>query len=263
MRRWWRQTPPPPLHPDARRLLITADGGGSYSSSNRLWKLELEQLADEPGPAVSVAHFPRGTSKWNKIEHRMFCQITQNWRGRPLVSYRMIVKLIAATATGTGLTIRSDLDDNSYLLGVKVTDDQMECLAIRWDRSMASGTIPWSHRCNRNVLCAVESCGASIKMRLHVNQDDGGRWRCGTRRGWERLLDLHQGVQLGTYRTPLIGGWTYPSWRAGHIIARRCRAGEQGCPGGGDGGRPDADIRAGLPRLQLWVPTGVRGARHA
>ena len=120
-----------PLYPDARRLLITADGGGSNSSRNRLWKLEVQQLADELGLAISVAHFPPGTSKWNKIEHRMFCHITQNWRGRPLVSYQVIVKLIAATTTGTGLTIRSDLDDNSYPLGVKVTDDQMETLAIR------------------------------------------------------------------------------------------------------------------------------------
>ena len=132
LRRWWRQMGRP-LYPDARRLLITADGGGSNSSRNRLWKLELQQLADELGLAVSVAHFPPGTSKWNKIEHRMFCHITQNWRGRPLVSYQVIVKLIAATTTGTGLTIRSDLDDNSYPLGVKVTDDQMEGLAIRRD----------------------------------------------------------------------------------------------------------------------------------
>ena len=128
VRRWWRHMGRP-LYPDARRLLITADGGGS--SRNRLWKLEVQQLADEIGLAISVAHFPPGTSKWNRVEHRRFCHITQNWRGRPLVSYRVIVTLIAATTTGTGLTIRSDLDDNSYPLGVKVTDDQMESLAIR------------------------------------------------------------------------------------------------------------------------------------
>ncbi len=111
------------VYPDARRLLITADG----SSRNRLWK--LQHLADELGLKVSVAYFPPG--KWNKIEHRMFCHITRNWRGRPLVSYQVIVKLIAATTTG--LTIRSDLDENSYPLGVKVTDDQMDGLAIRRD----------------------------------------------------------------------------------------------------------------------------------
>ena len=132
LRRWWRQMGRP-LYPDARRLLVTADGGGSNSSRNRLWKLELQKLADELGLKVSVAHFPPGTSKWNKIEHRMFCHITQNWRGRPLVSYQVIVKLIAATTTATGLAIRSDLDESSYPLGVKVTDDQMDGLAIRRD----------------------------------------------------------------------------------------------------------------------------------
>ena len=132
LRRWWRQMGRP-LYPDARRLPVTADGGGSNSSRNRLWKLELQKLADELGLKVSVAHFPPGTSKWNKIEHRMFCHITQNRRGRPLVSYQVIVRLIAATTTATGLAIRSDLDGNSYPLGVKVTDDQIDGLAIRRD----------------------------------------------------------------------------------------------------------------------------------
>ncbi len=129
LRRWWQRMGHP-LYPDARRLLVTADGGGSNSSRNRLWKLELQQLADELGLAISVCHFPPGTSKWNRIEHRMFCHITQNWRGRPLISHQVIVNLIAATTTGTGLTIRSDLDGNSSPLGVKVTDDQMQDLAI-------------------------------------------------------------------------------------------------------------------------------------
>ena len=105
----------------------------SAEETNRLWKLELQRLADELGLTVSAVHFPPGTSKWNKIEHRMFSHITQNWRGRPLVSYQVIVRLIAATTTGAGLTIRSDLDENSYPLGVKVSDDQMESLAIRRD----------------------------------------------------------------------------------------------------------------------------------
>ena len=132
LRRWWRHMGRP-LYPDARRLLITADGGGSNGSRNRLWKLEVQRLADELGLAISVAHFPPGTSKWNKIEHRMFCHITQNWRGRPLVSHQVIVKLIAATSTGAGLTIRSDLDDHRDPLGVKVTEDQIESLALRRD----------------------------------------------------------------------------------------------------------------------------------
>ena len=118
---------------DARRLLITADGGGSNSSRNRLWKLELQRLADELGLKISVCHFPPGTSKWNRIEHRMFCHITRNWRGRPLVSCRVIVELIAAATTRAGLKIRSRIDDNEYPLGVKVSDERMKTLKIRRD----------------------------------------------------------------------------------------------------------------------------------
>ena len=130
IRRWWKRMGSP-LYPDARRLLITADGGGSNSSRNRLWKLEVQRLADELGLAISVCHFPPCTSKWNRIEHRMFCHITQSWRGKPLVSYEVIVNLIAATTTRTGLTIRSDIDEAEYTTGIKVTDDQMSGLSIR------------------------------------------------------------------------------------------------------------------------------------
>ena len=130
IRRWWKRMGSP-LYPDARRLLITADGGGSNSSRNRLWKLEVQRLADELGLAISVCHFPPGTSKWNRIEHQMFCHITQNWRGKPLVSYEVIVNLIAATTTRTGLTIRSDINEAEYTTGIKVTDDQMNALSIR------------------------------------------------------------------------------------------------------------------------------------
>ncbi len=130
IRRWWRRMGSP-LYPDARRLLITADGGGSNSSRNRLWKLEVQRLADEPGLAISVCHFPPGTSTWNRIERRMFCHITQNWRGKPLVSYEVIVNLIAATTTRTGLTICSDIDENDDTTGIKVSDDQMNALSIR------------------------------------------------------------------------------------------------------------------------------------
>ncbi len=132
VRRWW-QSMGRPLCRDARRLLITADGGGSNSSRNRMWKLELQRLADELGLKISVCHFPPGTSKWNKIEHRMFCHITRNWRGRPLVSCRVIVELIAAATTRAGLKIRSRIDDNEYPLGVKVSDERMKTLKIRRD----------------------------------------------------------------------------------------------------------------------------------
>ena len=130
--RWWRQMGCH-TYPDARRLLITADGGGSNGSRSRLWKFELQRLADALGLCISVCHFPPGTSKWNKIEHRMFCHITQNWRGRPLVSHEVVVNLIGATTTRDGLAIRSELDDGRYPTGRQVTDAQMNDLLIRRD----------------------------------------------------------------------------------------------------------------------------------
>ena len=117
----------------ADRLLITADGGGSNGSRVRLWKLELQKLADETGLILQVCHYPPGTSKWNKIEHRMFCHITQTWRGKPLVSRLAVVELIAATTTKTGLTVRCELDENSYPKAIKVTDAEMASLNIETD----------------------------------------------------------------------------------------------------------------------------------
>ncbi len=111
IRRWW-QTMGAPLYPAATRLLVTADAGGSNGYRLRLWKAELQQLADETGLEIAVCHFPPGTSKWNKIEHRLFSAITQNWRGKPLVSHEAVVNLIAATTTRTGLRVRSELDEN-------------------------------------------------------------------------------------------------------------------------------------------------------
>ena len=102
-----------------------ADGGGSNGSRTRLWKIALQELADKTGLKISVCHFPPGTSKWNKIEHRMFCHITQNWRGRPLVSHEVMVNLIGNTKTSKGLTINADLDTNSYPTGIKVSDSEL------------------------------------------------------------------------------------------------------------------------------------------
>jgi hypothetical protein len=133
VRRWWRYMGSQ-VYPKAKRILITADGGGSNGSRCRLWKVELQRFADESGLAISVCHFPPGTSKWNKIEHRMFCHITENWRGRPLVSREVVVNLIGHTTTKTGLTIRSALDENSYPTGREVTNQQMESLAIKRDK---------------------------------------------------------------------------------------------------------------------------------
>ncbi len=132
IRRWWAGDGRA-RYPDARRLLITADGGGSNGSRRRLWKWELQRLADETALAISVRHFPPGTSKWNKIEHRLFSFITQNWRGQPLVSYAVILSLIAATTTTAGLTVASYLDTHTYPAGVKVTDAQMDTLHIERD----------------------------------------------------------------------------------------------------------------------------------
>jgi len=133
LRRWWRNMGSQ-VYPHAKQLLITADGGGSNGRRCRLWKVELQALADEIGLRISVCHFPPGTSKWNKIEHRMFCHITENWRGRPLVSREVAVNLIGHTTTKTGLSIRSELDEGSYPTGRKVSDEQMKGLVIERDK---------------------------------------------------------------------------------------------------------------------------------
>ena len=120
-------------YPAATELLVTADGGGSNGYRQRLWKVELQKLADETGLSVSVCHLPPGTSKWNKIEHRMFAHITRNWRGRPLVSLDVIVNLIANTTTRQGLQIRAELDQNRYETGIAVTEKAMAAVNIKRD----------------------------------------------------------------------------------------------------------------------------------
>lgn len=125
IRRWWHSMGKE-SYPEAKCLLITADGGGSNGSRLRLWKLELEKFAQETGLAISVCHFPPGTSKWNKIEHRLFSFITQNWRGRPLVSHEVVVNLIASTTTKMGLKVRSALDEGIYPKGIKVTNKELK-----------------------------------------------------------------------------------------------------------------------------------------
>jgi hypothetical protein len=129
IRRWWQEIGRT-RYPQARRLLITADGGGSNGSRVRLWKRELQILANEIGIDIEVHHLPPGTSKWNKIEHRLFSFISQNWRAKPLVSYRVIVDLIAATTTKTGLTVRCEIDHNRYPKGITVSDAEMAALNI-------------------------------------------------------------------------------------------------------------------------------------
>jgi len=131
-----------PRYPKTRRLLITADCGGSNGYRVRLWRLQLQKLADELHLVIQVCHFPPGTSKWNKIEHRMFCHITNNWRGRPLVSREVVVNLIGDTTTAKGLRIRSKLDENTYEAGLKVSDEELAKLAIERDESHGE----WNYR---------------------------------------------------------------------------------------------------------------------
>jgi hypothetical protein len=124
IRRWWRAMGQP-VYPRAKSLLITADSGGSNGARVRLWKWELQRLADATGLSITVCHFPPGTSKWNKIEHRLFSYISANWRGRPLTSLVTIINLIAATTTETGLRVRAEIDTGKYPQGREITDEQM------------------------------------------------------------------------------------------------------------------------------------------
>jgi hypothetical protein len=130
LRRWWEQAGRA-AYPNAERLLVTADAGGSNGYRVRLWKTELARFAAQTGLAVTVCHLPPGTPKWNKVEHRLFSHISTNWRGRPLVSHEVIVELIAATQTRSGLTVRAELDQGSYPLGVKVSDRELAAVPLR------------------------------------------------------------------------------------------------------------------------------------
>ena len=154
IRQWW-QAVGRAHYPNASRLLITADGGGSNGSRVRLWKRELQKLANELGLDIVVSHLPPGTSKWNKIEHRLFSFISQNWRAKPLVSYRVIVELISATTTKTGLTVRCQLDTGQYPSGIVVSDAEMAAINIQraefhgeWNYTIS----PDPHRPNRAFI---------------------------------------------------------------------------------------------------------------
>ena len=124
IKRWWDEMGKV-CYPDAKELLITADGGGSNGYRSRLWKVELQRFANETGLKITLAHFPPGTSKWNRIEHSLFCHITKNWRGRPLESLEIIVNLIANTRTSKGLVVDADLDERSFPTGIKISDEDM------------------------------------------------------------------------------------------------------------------------------------------
>ncbi len=131
IRRWWARLGKR-RYGKVKRLLITADSGGSNSSRNRLWKLELQRFANKTGMIIEVCHFPPGTSKWNKIEHRLFCHITRNWQGTPLETHEIVVELIGATRTKEGLEVHAWLDESTYAKGRKVTEDELaECVILR------------------------------------------------------------------------------------------------------------------------------------
>jgi hypothetical protein len=130
IRRWWRHVGAD-AYPLVERLLVTADGGGSNGARLRLWKTELAAFAEETGLQITVTHLPPGTSKWNKVEHRLFSQITMNWRGRPLTSHEVVVETIAATTTTTGLQVKAVLDENSYPTGIRISDRDMRAFETR------------------------------------------------------------------------------------------------------------------------------------
>lgn len=147
IRHWWYEMGKS-LYPRSKHLLITADGGGSNGNRNRLWKLKLQELADETGLTIHVCHFPPGTSKWNQIEHRMFCHITTNWRGRPLTSRQVVVNLIGHTMTQSGLEIKAMLDENCYDVGIQVTKQEFESIAIHKSRFHGD----WNYQINPRVI---------------------------------------------------------------------------------------------------------------
>lgn len=132
IRRWWF-TMGEPIYPTAKKLLITADSGGSNGYRRKLWKTELQKLSSEIGCSISVCHLPPGTSKWNKIEHRLFSYISQNWRGKPLVSHEVIISLISSTSTEKGLVVKCELDENKYFKGIKVSDEDLLKVNIERD----------------------------------------------------------------------------------------------------------------------------------
>jgi hypothetical protein len=154
IRRWWQDVGRI-RYPEAKRLVITADGGGSNGSRLRLWKRELQRLINEIGIEITVSHFPPGTSKWNKIEHRLFAFITRNWRAKPLISYRVIVNLISATTTRSGLSVHCELDTNKYPKAVVVSDEEMDAINIK--RAKFHGDWNYIIRPNNRSERAVDS----------------------------------------------------------------------------------------------------------
>lgn len=216
VRRWWNAAGREG-YPHARRLLVTADAGGSNGYRTRAWKSELAALATETGLAITVGHFPPGTSKWNTIEHRLFSQISLNWRGRPLTSHEVIVNTIAATSTRTGLTVHAELDTNHYATGVTVSDQQMATLPLTrhdwhgdWNYTLHPAT-PAGHPTAPHDT--NEHPSPPDRAWLHhpaLTGLDPTNWnelieKLGVARHAQRQATLHQ-RRRGTHRTPTSTG---------------------------------------------------------
>jgi transposase len=186
IRRWWNGIGRA-AYPQARRLLITADGGGSNGYRTRAWKAELVALAAETGLAITVCHFPPGTSKWNRIEHRLFCHITMNWRGRPLTTHEVLVQSIAATTTATGLSVHAELDPGQYPTGVTISDAQMAGLPIT--------SHDWHGEWNYTLLPAWSSAGTDPTIAAPSSYRDDLAWLTHpaltglSQREWDHLID--------------------------------------------------------------------------
>lgn len=146
IKRWWKQMGSP-VYPEAHKILITADGGGSNSSRSRLWKRELQNISNELNLVIEMCHFPPATSKWNKIEHRLFSQIAQNWRGKPLLSYEVIVNLIASTKTKKGLEVVCELNENKYEIGIAVSDQEIKS----WNLEKHEFHGEWNYKISPNI----------------------------------------------------------------------------------------------------------------
>ena len=151
-------------YPDAKELFITADAGGSNGYRSRVWKHELQKFSDQTKLRLRVSHFPPGTSKWNKVEHRLFCHITKNWRGKPLRTFETIVDLIGNTRTQAGLRVKAKLDKRKYPTGVVVTKAQMGALSLHRDEFRASGTTNYIHGevGKINLIKSLVACSTSV-----------------------------------------------------------------------------------------------------
>jgi Rhodopirellula transposase DDE domain len=194
---WWRQLGRERF-PDAGGLWITADCGGSNSHRARLWKIELQKLADVIGIPITACHFPPGTSKWNKVEHRLFSYVSMNWRGKPLISHQVIISLIAASRTGTGRAVDVRLDQAEYPKGIKVSDKQLEAVNLHGHRSIPNGITRSAPARRQQQHARTLPCPRSPRPDTRENP-----WRA--RRGPDRASPPTAQAAPDRRRTPRLG----------------------------------------------------------